>query len=302
MNGKPSPDDMSASAAARPASGFTRLFVTGVAGWLAGMLAVFAASWGLTKPEGVSSAFMGALDRAWMAFLAGGLLMIAHAALKRLPIGRAAMAYALPVALLAGAAGICLAIYPDSAFRGDLSVHLPVVLVFYVFGACWLLLRERAAGEASFSRAVLPSLAGGLMILAFVAVPVFGSDAFRYRDAFGFSVSKPAMKDGKLLVEGRLEIRKPGNYQFSAPRYHWEAAATDGDDIQLELGEITWGGSGAPASGATGVFPLRISWSKAVPGARTAGWESDDDMFSLDVRSTDDGNRVVGSLNATVAR
>ena len=162
-------------------------------------------------------------------------------------MGRAAIAYLLPVAVLAVIGGICLLIYPDNLLREELLTYLPVVLLFYGLGVLWMKLRKEEASETpAVARAVIPAVVGGLVILGSVAVPVFASDAFRYRDTFEFSMADSALQDGAIQVDGAIEIRKPGNFKFSAPRYVWNETP-DGSSI------------GATAS----------NWGKS-PGARPA--------------------------------
>jgi hypothetical protein len=239
------------------ANSFQKLFSTGIIGWLLGSLAIFVATWTLTKPEAFSDALMSSLSYWWIAFALGFLALLVRGALIKQSLGQAVVAYLLPIAVITGAAGLCLAIYPDAGFRDELVGYLPVVLVFYVFGLVWI--RVRNQEDNPFARAVLPPIIGGLMILAFVVVPVFSSNAFLYRNAFGFSVVKTTTPEGVVQAEAVLEIHKPGNYQFTAPQFDI------GPDFSPEKakGEITWGAAGEPKEGKTGTFPLQIRWNKS---------------------------------------
>jgi hypothetical protein len=208
------------------------------------------------------------------------------------------IAYVLPVALLAGLAGICLAIYPDAGLRGDFLTYLPVVLVFYCFGCLWMALGGERAGGGAFLRAVIPSLAGGLIILGFVAVPAFASDSFRYRAAFQLNSKETRIESNTMIFEGTLEIMKPGNYAFSAPRYTWAENFDNGEETNLELGEIQWGKSGAPRDGALGVFPMRILWRKGVLPEALSQLPPYEDYIVLEVRRPDQDNKLVYTLSA----
>jgi len=239
---------------------FQKLFFTGVAGWILGAIALFAASWVLTKSESLSEALMWSVSFWWIAFAFGLVALVARGVLAKEALGSPVLAYLLPPVVITGVAGICLAFYPDEGFRSDLVGYLPVVVVFYVFGLLWM--RVCKTDQFAFVRAVLPPLIGGLMILAFVAVPVFNSNAFRYRNAFGFTVLKSTNSDGAGVAEAVLEIRKPGHYQFTVPHFD---IYDFGMEPAAEAGKITWGAAGEPKEGTTGSFPLIIRWQKTNP-------------------------------------
>lgn len=280
-------------------SAFAKLFGIGVGSWIAATVVVFAASWKITHPESVPSAFMWTMTHWWIAFVFGLLVMAGYGLMKKLPVGRAMMAYSLPVLILVVLAALCLAIYPDNGFRVEFSTYLPLVIMFHVLGLLWLSLSRDAEEQSAFTRAVLPSLVGGLIIFGFVAVPVFTGDAFRYRNAFKFTITKANVVDGEIRGEGAIEISKPGNYEFVTPRYSFAEYLTSEDvGSGLDVGTITWGSAGAPTAGKTGVFPLKIVWRKGVlPATLTALPDYENEVF-LDVCDADDGSREIYFLSA----
>jgi hypothetical protein len=269
------------------------LFSAGVAGWVLGMVAVFAAIWGLTKPESLFEVLMGALSFWWIAFAFGLVVLIVRGVLTKNPLGTALLAYLLPVAIIAGLAEICLAIYPDGSFRNDIAGFFPTVLVFYIFGLVWMSLRR--AGSFDFVRAVLPPIFGGIMILAFVAWPTFTSNAFCYRNAFALTVQSSVRSDGEELTEAVLKISKPGHYRFAAPDFEYS-------DVEFGLaskpGEITWGAAGEPKEGSTGSFPLSIRCKNgSPPSERYPGFPSANSAV-LEVRNADSPDAVIYTIFA----
>jgi len=273
---------------------FLKLFTAGVLGWVAGLVILFGLSWVLSRPVNVMVAIVWTISHSWGAFLFGVLVLVVHGWIAGHPLGRAGLAFILPVGLLAGIAWLCLWVYPDHALREDLLVYLPMVLMFYGMALLWIWVRR--GSDDAFARALMPTMLGGLVILGFVAVPVFASDAFRYRNAFQFTISKMEMRDGKFVAEGTLGIREPGRYQFTAPRYFW---SPDIEESEMEAGVITWGGAGAPQADVTGVFPLQIVWSRALcpEGAVDLGAYFED-AIQLEVRDPDKEGRVIYSLIA----
>lgn len=274
---------------------FRKVYITGVVGWVLGMAVLFGASWIFSKPETVPIAMLWMISHCWIAFLVGLASMVIRGLASKAPLAKSMLAYVLPMLVLAGIAGICLLIYPDAGFRGDLFTYLPVVLVFYCFGCLWMALGGLDGG--SFLRAVVPSLIGGLIILGFVAVPAFASDSFRYRAAFQLNAKGTKIQDGSMVFEGDLDIMKPGNYEFSSPRYIWANDDT-GSGADIELGDIQWGAAGAPKPGATGNFPLRIVWKKGVPESTPGQLPPYDEGVMLEVRRPDQGGKVVYSISA----
>ena len=278
---------------------FAKLFGIGVAGWIAATLVVFVASWKVVHPESVPSAFMWTMAHWWIAFAFGLLVMAGYGLAKKLPVGRAMMAYSLPVLVLVVLAAICLAIYPDNGFRTEFSTYLPLVIMFHLLGLLWVSLSREADEQSAFTCAVLPSLVGGLIIFGFVAFPVFTGDSFRYRNAFKFTITKAAVVDGEIRSEGTIEITKPGNYEFITPRYSFAEYMTSEDvGSGLDVGVITWGSAGAPTAGKTGVFPLQIVWRKGVLPASFKQLPDYENEVFLDVCDVDDGNREIYFLAA----
>lgn len=229
----------------------------------------------------------------WVAFAFGLVVLVVRGVLTKKPLGTAVLAYLLPVAIIAGLAEICLAIYPDGSFRNDIAGFFPTVLVFYIFGLVWMSIRR--TGSYDFVRAVLPPIFGGIMILAFVAWPVFTSNAFCYRNAFTLTVQSSVRSEGEELAEAVLEIRKPGHYRFAAPYFEYS-------DFEFGLaskpGEITWGAAGEPKEGSTGSFPLSIRWKKASPPIEGyAGFQSANSAV-LEVRNADGPDAVIYTIFA----
>jgi hypothetical protein len=289
-------ESTSESKPAKPAAEvFRKLFTAGVAGWAVGVLALFALSWAIARPVSVPAAIVWTISHSWAAFLFGALVLVGYGLKSGLSIGGAATAYLLPVGVLAAIAGVCLLVYPDYSMREELLTYLPIVLMFYALSLLWIWARRGAADSDSFARAVIPSLLGGAVVLGFVTVPVFASDAFRYRNTFELKISKTGMQDGKLVAEGTLEIREPGNFTFTAPRYVW---SPDSDESETEAGEISWSGGVEPKPDSPGVFPIRIVWSKALAPDGISDYGMYEDSINIQVHSPDEGNKVVYFLSA----
>jgi len=287
-----------------PASGgaFPKLFGTGVTGWLVGMVILYGAAWMFAEPETASVALLWMISHSWIAFLLGLLLMV----IRGLMISRGSLAgplvaYLLPAALLAALAAISLAVYPDTTLRSDLLTYLPVVLVFYVAGWLWMVLRGARADGPALMRAVIPSLVGGLVIYGMIALPAFAGDDFRYRTAFELKTQSKSIQDGVFVYEGTLKIMKPGNYQFSAPRYIYAMEESAEEDVDLELGDIQWGTAGAPGNGGQGSFPLRIVWKQSILPIHTIEMLSYGDAITLEVRDSDQADRLVYTIIAETA-
>ncbi len=249
-------------------SEFTSVFGMGIGGWVAASLALFASAWFLEKPETISSAVLWVIQYWWVAFAFGLVLLVGYGLKAHRPIMRAALAYLLPALVIFIFASICYAVFPDGGFLGDLRIFLPIVGVFSLFGFLWTQLKKSETVGEKFARAVIPPIVGGLMMLAFVAAPVFGSPAFVYRNAFGFTIGKMDQRPDKLVVDAALEIHKAGDYQFSVTRYDYSEMTRQFSDFDGSTkGTILWGASGEPKSGATGSFPMQISWP--TPAANT---------------------------------
>lgn len=293
------PDRQNPDSKPTPHHAFFKLFSAGVLGWLVGAVVLFGLSWLIARPESISSAMIWTISHCWVAFLFGLLVLVAVGLKSGLSVGRAAIAYLLPVVVLALVAGICLLIYPDNLLREELLTYLPVVLLFYGLGLLWMRFgKEETSETPSSARAVIPAVVGGLVILGAVAGPVFASDAFRYRDTFEFSLSKASLQDGAIKVEGTIEIRKPGNFKFSAPRYVWnETPENAGSEPRIELGKMSWGAAGEPKSGSSGVFPVQISWGKGA-SSLASEYAPYEDYVVIEVRNPDVGDKVIYSMSA----
>ncbi len=244
-----------------PSVTLTKPLGAGIATWLTSCVLLVAAAWPLTKAESVSSALMWSFGYWWVAYGAGLIALLAVSARARLAPVRAMAAYLVPMAIVAALIGICLLIYPDDQLQEELFGYLPIALVFYVFGYIWTLVRRDPSIGSTTARAMLPPVLGGVLIVAFVAVPVFTGNAFVYRNAFVLKVDRIDRPAGELIADGVLEIRKPGSYSFSAPWFLIQDAMM-GPDMENfpQDGIITWGAPGAPPPGSTGSFPLRIRW------------------------------------------
>lgn len=244
-----------------PNKSFSQLLTSGILGWIAATAALVAAAWFLADQESANAPWSPSYG--WWAYGLGGVALLVRAVFLRKSPLAALTAYLLPVGLLAVAGGLCLWIYPDPGFREEFFAYAPALLVFYVFGVLWMRLRSGTGGE--FLRAVLPPIIGGFLMLAFVAVPVFTGNAFRYRDAFALEVISQTQRDGSSEADAVIEIRKPGSYEFSIPMYPMFALGPGPDfDPKTANGEIIWGAGGKPKDGVPGRYPLKIRWKVPV--------------------------------------
>ncbi len=271
---------------------FRKLFSTGVVSWISGCIALFAASWVVTKPESGAEALMWAISYSWIAFIFGFVVLVLRGVLTKESLGSSVLAYLLPAGVTTVLAMICLAIYPDEGLRRDLLEYLPVVVCFYLFGFLWMSVRK---ADGAFVRAVLPPVLAGLMIIAFVAVPVFTSNAFLYRNAFEFTVLKSTNSNGTTVTEGVLEIRKSGHYQFSAPHFSLD---NYGMASAPEAGKITWGAAGEPKQGMIGRFPIIIQWRETSPSSKMQPMPDLMNTAVLEVRNAGAPETIIYSLSA----
>lgn len=284
-----------------PMSAFAKLLATGLAGWVLGNLVLFGAAWPVGHAETPAIAAMWAISHWWIAFAFGAVLLIARGLLSRVSFGTALMAYLLPAALLSAIAGICVAVYPDQGFSSDLLGYMPLALIFYVFGFLWMSFVKSGSGNTAFLRSVIPATVGGVSILGLIAVPVFKSNNFIYRNAFGLEVSKTAITNGAMVADAVLKIHKSGHYDFTAPRFIYSEQITDTESA-IELGKITWGPAGAPKEGAPGTYPFQIRWEKNIPPtmAEMRQHMPDDDMIYLEVRDPADASKeLLYNITAT---
>lgn len=247
-------------------SSLVGLFATGFLAMLVCWLVLLGLSYPIAKPESLPVAMMWAISHGWVAFLVGAVALIAKARLSRQRPGAALTAYLFPGVLVAAIAGALIAIYPDPDFRSQLLDMLPLTLAFYLFGLIWLTFAKSGDQKSSMMRAIIPPTAGGLVIAGMIALPVFQGNPFIYRNAFSFGVSKVAIENGQMIADGTVEIHKPGDYEFSAPRFSYVVVEGSSDfDSMIENGQITWGAAGPPKSGSTGSHPFQVRWQKNIP-------------------------------------
>ncbi len=270
------------------------LLAVGVGAWIAGLVILYLLAWPLAAPEGAPGALMWALGYWWAAFAFGLVKILAVGAFWKMAPWRAAGADVLPVLLVVVMAGLCLLVYPDPAFREELTGYLPVSVVFYVLGLGWAYLRRDAAH--ALTRAILPPAAGGLLILAFVAIPAFGSNAFLYRDAFSLQVLSIERPGSSLSAQCVLEIRKPGTYVFSAPGMFFLESMMDAPGDAASDGEIVWGPEGQPGAGDTGTFPLTIRWDRVPEGDLWQVAELGASPVVLEVRDAAERDRILRTV------
>lgn len=283
-------------------SSFLKLFATGLIVCLLALGALIGLAYPLAKPEGISNAIIWAISHWWVAFGIGALGLILRGLISRLAIGKALFAYLLPAAVVMVLIGICQLVFPDLGFREELFGYLPLVLAFYLIGLMWASLLAKGSEQTTFLRSVLPGIVGGALIVGLVAVPVFRSNAFIYHKAFALKISERTVKEGAIVAEGAVDIKKPGDYAFSAPRYTYDIAAEgDAGGTSIEYGKIIWGAAGEPKAGSTGTYPMRIRWEKNVPATQQELLEGsiDGDVVTLEVRgSAPDQKELLFSLYA----
>lgn len=238
-------------------------FAAGVIAWIIGLMVLFGLSWPLASPETVATAIMWAIGHCWAAFAFGLVVLVVTAWIRKIPLQHSLLGYLVPVAVIAVVAMACLWIYPDMGFRAELMNYLPVTVVFYVLSVLWLTLRKQSEARGNLARMAVPPLLGGIMILALVTIPIFTSNAFIYRNAFKLDVLEVKHPENAMVAKCVLEIRKPGDYQFSAPSFFY-FDMTDPESVEsapTPSSIVTWGKAGKPAAGAVGKFPLEIFWS-----------------------------------------
>lgn len=284
-----------------PKASFQKLFTVGTIAWIIASVALFGLAWPLKHAETVSTAILWSTSHWWVAFPIGFLCLVGYGIANRSPFALAARAYVLPVALLVFIASICQLIYPDRSFRSDLFIFLPVVIIFYALGCLWMAFARDKEVNSAFARSVIPAVVGGLVILGFVAVPVFASNEFRYRNAFEFSISKVTLNDSSIVADGVLQINRHGNFDFVAPRYFSMAMETgEPVDPAVEIGTITWGAAGEPMADSKGTFPIQITWSRKLLQSPNTLVPILDDSICVDVLDASVENQSVYSLNAVV--
>jgi hypothetical protein len=285
----------------RPIASFRKLFTVGTIGWIVASVILFGLAWPLKHSETVSTALLWSTSHWWIAFPVGLISLIGYGIVSRSPFALAARAFVLPVALLVFIASICQLIYPDRAFRSDLFIFLPVVIIFYALGCLWMSLAKDKDVNAAFVRSVIPAVVGGLVILGFVAVPVFASNEFRYRNTFEFTISKVILDGDHIVADGVVQINRNGNFDFVAPRYFSMAMETgEPVDPAVEIGTIKWGPAGEPMADSKGTFPLQIIWSRKLLQSPKSVVPILDDSICIEVLDAAVQNQAVYSLNAVV--
>ncbi len=236
----------------------------GVIGWILGLIILFGLAWPLTSPETVANAMVWALKHWWVAYALGFVILVVSGLRRKIEIVTSLVAYLLPMAVVVGLAMIFLMIYPNSGFREDLFSYISVSVVFYLTSMVWVSLDRKS--EPDLTKASAAPLMGGVILLALVAVPVFTSNNFIYRNAFVLNVIEIQKPDRSFVAKCVLEIKKPGNYEFSSPASAFfemiYEEATDGKSSPNVV--VVWGAGGKPPIGALGKFPLEIHW-KDVP-------------------------------------
>lgn len=283
---------------------FLKLFTTGLAGLIVGWLVLFGLSFPIANPQSVAVAGMWAISHWWIAFIVGAVALLIRAFTSGQKPGAAFIAYLAPAVVLAILCGIFLAIYPEPSFRGELLELMPLTLVFYLLGLAWVGFTKSKSGKDSFLRSVIPPTVGGGIVAVMVAFPVFTGNAFTYRNAFDFAVTKVNFADGKMTVEGTLAVLKPGEFSFFAPRfsYFYSEGGAEFDSI-LEFGAITWGAAGPPKNGETGSHPFEIRWEKNTPSslAELHGNMSEENSIFLEVHKPgSEPNELIYNLVAPI--
>jgi hypothetical protein len=283
---------------AGPNASFHKLLGAGLGVWLLAQVALIAAG----RWAGGQGTWLGALDWAvshgWIAFLVGLLALLALSARFPGALGRALVAYVLPIGVFAVLGGICYAVYPDPWFLSEMLGFLPLVWLFGFLGWLWLRLKPEIPGNEALTRALAPPLIGGIVVLLGVAVPTFLGNTFRYRNAFELSLKKTVFADGKLAADAVLEIRKPGDYRFRAMRYSYmDMMAVQDPEVDTLTGRIEWTGAGTPAADATGTFPLTIRWDKTSAPGPSFGDGMDQDSITIEVSTSADPDTVVRSIS-----
>jgi hypothetical protein len=249
-------------------------FGVGIAGWILGLLILFGLSWPLSSPDTIANAVMWTLKNWWAAYAFGLVALVVSALRGKIAPAAPLLAYLLPIAVIVGLAMVFMWIYPNSGFREDLLSYIPVAVVFYILSWIWISLGKEK--EPDLIKASTPPLFGGIMILGLVAVPVFTSNAFIYRNAFALDVLEVQRPDKALVAKCVLEIHKPGDYEFRSPSFHYFDMFYPemGDEQTAPTVTVVWGDAGKPANGASGKYPLEIRWDNIPNGDLFLGAES----------------------------
>ncbi len=289
MNTNPTPSAGSTIA-------FRKLLGIGLFTWILAMLALVGVGYWALEQSSLIGLVNWAVEHAWIAYLVGLASMIALSGRFPGALGRALVPYVLPTGVMAVLGGICFALFPDQGFLAEMLGFLFLVWLFGVFGWLWTRSMPESRENEGVLRALLPPLIGGIAVLTGVAVPAFRSNTFRYRDAFSMTLSKTVFADGKLSAEAVLEIRKPGDYSFTASRYAYGDIMEDELGSDHSTGRIEWQGAGAPRTAATGTYPLTIRWDKTSAPVAVSDNEMLDDYISLEVHTADQPDTVIHAL------
>lgn len=275
-------------------------FGAGIAGWIFGLLVLLGLAWPLSSPDTTANAVMWMIERWWIAFAFGFVVLLFAAHRKKISAKTSIVAYLLPVAVMLAFVMTCIWIYPSIGFREDLLSYMPVVVVFYVMSWIWVSMGKNE--KPDMIKASTPPLFGGILILALVAVPVFKSNAFTYRNAFTFEVSDIKAGDSKMVANCMLEIHKPGDYEFrSPPFYYFEVIYPElMDQGKVPTVELMWGAAGKPAAGATGRYPLAIEWNNLPTHEMLSSQEYMGEAMSilLEVHAQGDPGNVLYTLSS----
>lgn len=273
-------------------------FGVGIAGWILGLLILFGLAWPLSSPETVANAVMWTLKNWWAAYALGLVALVLSALRGKIAPAVPLLAYLLPITVIVGLAMVFMLIYPNSGFREDLLSYIPVAVVFYVMSWIWISLGKDK--EPDLIKASTPPLFGGILILALVAVPVFTSNAFIYRNAFALDVLEVQRPEKSLVAKCVLEIHKPGDYEFRSPSfYYFDIIYPEMMEEQaLPTASVVWGGAGKPVAGATGKYPLEIRWDNIPKGELMVGAENMPEAVSvlLEVHAPDNPDVLLYTL------
>ena len=285
-------------------SSFAGLFTAGLVALFASWLLLLGLSYPITKPETFAVALMWTISRWWIPFIFGAVVLVVRAVASRRKPGAALTAYLVPGLVMAAISGLCVTIYPEADFRSQMLDLMPLTLLFYLFGLAWVRLAKTGGVKSSMLRAVLPPSAGGIAIAAMIAVPVFRGNPFVYRDAFAMDVSKVVIEGGQMVADGTLEVRKAGDYEFSAPRFSY-LFKDDGSDFEsmIEHGQITWGAAGPPKNGATGSHTFQIRWQKNLPATMDhlrSGMSEESSVFMEVHKPGTDRGELLINLSAAI--
>jgi len=273
------------------------LFRAGTIGWVVGLVLLMGLSPVFSKQPSMAGAVMWGLNRWFIAFGIGLLVLFAYGILRRLPLKLGTTAFVAPVVVVGSLAWVCALIYPGAGFKSDLASLLPVGVAFYLFALIWMWMRRDTTEQTDFSKAVLPTMFGGFVILAAIAGPAFASNDFRYQNAFGFDVTKSAVIGGELVCDAVITVHKAGKYHFRAPRYAMDQVGDGLAEDYEELGAIAWGAAGEPGETATGDFPVVIKWRKWIPEGGLLDLCNYEDTVYLEVRKDDASGEFLFGLH-----